>query len=426
MSIKCSKLLGIALIAFLLAACGTRKAETLSYASPIQDDLFLDVGVCIFDFAPIAAESMCGVIQVEENDEKEDTEEVEVEAEPEAVIKDPVQLAESRYIPYMLVQTLQRSARWDRVRVIPNNAIPLDVKVQGTIVQSNGQTLELQVNVSDATGREWYTRTYELITDESSYTSEQLQKNEPFQVVYNNIANDLLSHRQRNISPEQIIEIKTVSTILFAERFSPGPLGTYITSDRRGIYHIASMPAPNNPLLLRVREIHERDSIFIDTLQDYFANYAAQVRKPYDSWREQSYHEIIASNRMRDPAESRFINSTAALLGGLATPNNTDRNRSEAEGTVGARDDAQLIKSGFDKQSQARANIATLEILGQALNNELPPRVITLENQAITLDGISIEEQYSQWREELLEIYPLDALEIAKPETPNLSFDLFK
>ncbi len=375
------------LLAILATACSTHTVKTTTYTPVIQssenipEELLLDVGVSIFD---------PGLDELEDADEE--------------VTNGQIRVAESRYAPYLLASTLQRSGNWGIVRVMPNDSSPMDVQVDATILRSNGETMALRVDVSDSTGRQWYSKEYEEVISQFSYDPAQRQQNDPFQVLYNNIANDLLAWRQRNLDSQRILAIRTVSEMLFAQRFSEQAFDEYLTRDRNGHYQIASLPAENDPLLQRIRQIRERDFMFIDTVQDYYATFTRQMRLPYDSWREQSYHETIALRELRDSARRRFIAGTAAVIGGLAAATSGGNYATQAGGAVGVGAGAYLIKSGFDKQAEARMHMESLEELGQSLENEVAPRVINLEDRTITLTG-TVEEQYSQWREILADIY---------------------
>jgi len=372
----------------LLNACATHTVKSTSYTPVVSDsqdipeNLLLDVGVFTFD---------PGIDEIKRNEE--------------GTTNHEIRIAESRYAPYLMAETLQRSGNWGIVRLMPNTSSPMDVLVKGTILQSNGELMSIRVNISDATGRAWYTKVYSEVISQFSYDSTQRQQNDPFQVIYNNIANDLLVYRQQNITDAQISEIRTISEILFAQRFSIELFDEYLTQDRRGNYQIVSLPADTDPLLNRVRDIRERDFMFIDTVQDYYATYVRQMRVPYDSWREQSYFETIELREIRDSARRRFIAGTAAVVGGLAAATSSNGNYvTQAGGAIAAGAGAYLIKSGFDKQAEAKLHQATLEELGQSLENEIAPRVINLEDRTITLTG-SVEEQYGQWREILADLY---------------------
>ena len=230
--------------------------------------------------------------------------------------------------------------------------------------------------------------------------------NDPFQVVYNNIANDLLSYRKENISDSQITEIRTISELLFAQRFAPQVFDDYIGQSRNGFYQLKRLPAENDPILERIYDIRERDFMFIDTVQDYYATYNRQMKLPYDSWREQSYFETITLRELKASSRRRFIAGTAAVLGGIAAASSGNY-AAQTGGIAGVGAGAYLIKSGFDKRAEAQIHVAALEELGLSLENEVAPKVLDLEDRTITLTG-NVEEQYSQWKDILADIYAAD------------------
>ena len=383
------------LIAFVASACATHTVKSTSYTPIISDsrnvpeDFLLDVGIAIFD---------PGIDEISKGEEE--------------TTNDEIRVAESRYAPYLLSETLQRSGNWGIVRLMPNNASPMDVLLDGTVLQSNGETMSLRISVSDSTGRGWYTKVYDQAISQFSYDPSQRQQNDPFQILYNNIANDLLAFRKANITDQQIVEIRTISEILFARRFAPEIFDSYLTEDRRGNIQIVSLPAENDPILGRVRDIRERDFMFIDTVQDYYATYVRQMRLPYDSWREQSYHETIELRELRRSARRRFVGGAAAVIAGVAAATGGGGDFvQEIAGLSAASAGAALIASGFSKRAEAQMHMEALRELGQSLEDELAPQVINLEGRTITLTG-SVEEQYGQWREVLADLYATEIGEL--------------
>ncbi len=381
-------------LAFLVSACATHTVKTTSYTPVVRDsqdvpeDFLLDVGVALFD---------PGIDEYLGDDEET--------ANPE------IRVAESRYAPYLLAETFQRSANWGIVRVMPNSESPMDVQVSGTILRSNGEAMIIRVEVNDSRGRHWYTEEYEEVISQFSYDPQNRQKNDPFQAIYNKIANDLLTYRQRNIEASGVQEIRTVSELLFAQRFSDDAFVTYLARDRDGEYQLTALPADNDPLMGRIRSIRERDFMFIDTVQDYFATYVRQMRLPYDSWREQSYQETITLRELEASARRRFIAGAAAVVGGIAAASNGGNWATQAGGATAVGAGAFLVKSGFDKQAEARIHMQALEELGESLENAVAPQVINLDDRTITLSG-SVEEQYGQWRDILADLYAVEMGEL--------------
>ena len=378
---------GMGLLVLALAGCNTHTVKTTSYISIVQDsqnvpeDLLLDVGVSVFD---------PGIDEIEKRDEETTNHEIRV--------------AESRYAPFLLAETLQRSANWGIVRLMPNNESPMDVIINGTILQSDGEAMQIRIAVTDSSGREWYTKVYSELISQFSYEPSQRQQADPFQVIYNKISNDLLEYRKRNLTNQQIVEVRTISELLFARRFSPEVFDSYLTTDRQGNLAITALPAETDPVLQRVRDIRERDFMFIDTVQDYYATYVRQMRLPYDTWRALSYDETIELRELRASANRRFVAGAAAVLGGLAAATSGGNYATQTGGAIGVGAGAYLIKSGFDKRAEAKLHSDALEELGESLENEVAPRVFSLDDRTITLTG-SVEEQYAQWKDVLADIY---------------------
>lgn len=381
------RLVGLGLAAVLAGGCTTHTVRTTTYEPVVTDteaipeEFLMDVGVAVFD---------PGLDEIE-SDEEETT-------------NHQIRVAESRYAPYLLADTLIRSGNWGIVYVMPNDASPMDIRIDGAILQSTGESMAMRVRVSDATGRHWYTREYREAISQFSYEPGQRAQNDPFQVMYNSIANDLLAWRKANTSDRQIAEIRAVSEMRFAQRFAPEAFADYLTSDGEGSYGLTALPAESDPSLRRIREIRERDYMFMDTVQDYYSGFTRDMREPYDSWREQSYHETLVLRELEANARRRFIIGTAVVLGGLAAAANGGDYVTQVGGAASVGAGAYLIKSGFDKQAEARIHMQALEEMGASLEGAVAPRVIGLEDQTITLSG-TVEEQYEQWREILADLY---------------------
>ena len=370
-------------LALLLGGCASSTVRTTTVTPVIAGDpampeaQLLDVGVRLF---------ASGADQLKED---------ELMTAPE------IREAEARYMPGVLVQTMQKSGHWGAVRVTPERTAITDVVVDGRIIESTGLDLVLEITPSDASGATWYTRRYEGTASRYSYDARHAA-GEPFQDVYNRIANDLAMYRA-GLSAARVNELRMISELQFAESFSPQAFGGYLETDRKGITKIRRLPAENDPMLARVRQIRERDSLFVDTLQDYYNGFAQQMAAPYQDWRRESYTEGLAYKELRQQAAMRTVAGIAAIVGGIAMQGG-DSASTRAAGTVGILGGAGMIKSGMDKRAEAKMHAETLLELGSSLGAEINPQVIELDERSVTLTG-TVEQQYGQWREVLKGIY---------------------
>ena len=385
MNMKSTRWVLLGFVGAALIACSTTTVKSTEYVQVVQDtapneDLLMDIGVTVFD---------PGIDELDRDEEER--------------VSPEIRNAEARYAPYLLAETLQRSGNWGVVRVLPNEISTMDIYVHGQILQSDGEGMRINVSVRDSSGAIWYTKEYEEHISEFAYEASQRQANDPFQVIYNNIANDLLAWRKANLTEQRIASIRTISELQFARNFAPELFEQYLSVNNRGITQIERLPADNDPALERIREIRQRDNLFVDTVQDYYANYARQMRVPYDSWREQSYHATMALDELEASARRRFVAGTLAIVGGIAAASSSNA-AVQTGALVGVGAGAYMIKSGFDKNAEAEIHIAALQELGESLEQEVAPRMIDLDDRTIMLNG-TVEEQYQQWREILVDMY---------------------
>jgi hypothetical protein len=383
----------VALLLCLTAACvnQTLKTTQVPQVQTLQEELpealLLDVGVAIFDPG------------LDENDAEE------------AFLYPEVRRAEARYMPYLLVEAIQSSGAWGAVRVVPNENQAMDLLVFGTILQSHGEELKLRILARDASGTNWLEKDYKSRASRYSYDARR-SRFDPFQTVYNEIANDLLKAQQARTA-EQLSNIRLVNELRFARSFSPDAFDSHLSTDGKGNYSIQRLPAEDDPMLLRVRKIRERDYLFIDTLQDYYASFNGQMVGPYQEWRKQSYDEAIALQELRAESKRRLIAGVAAVVAGIAAAG-SDNSSARNAANVAIAGGGYLVKSGLDKRTEADIHVQALEELGLSLEAEIAPQIIELEDRSVTLTG-SVEDQYEQWRELLQQIYRTEVGEIPPP-----------
>ncbi len=71
-----------------------------------------------------------------------------------------IRKAEARYMPEQLRATMEKTGYWGAVRVVPRGATGGELIISGTILQSNGLQLDLEITARDASGHQWFSRQY--------------------------------------------------------------------------------------------------------------------------------------------------------------------------------------------------------------------------------------------------------------------------
>jgi hypothetical protein len=307
------------------------------------------------------------------------------------------------------------------VRVVPNPEQINDLVVSGKIMHSDGEQLQLHITAVDSRGRVWLDRDY---TGEASRYSYQVTKRnniDPFQAVYNTIANDLLQ-QQETLSEKQRVKIRLVTELRFARSFSPEAFDGYLEKNDDGEYRILRLPAEGDPMLQRVIAIRERDQMFIDTLQEYYRSFGNQMHDPYQEWRKQSYEEAVGLQELQAESTRQLIAGGVALIAGIAAATTGDSSTSQIAGQVAVLGGGYLLKSGLEKRNEAQIHVQALEELGMSLEAEITPQVIELEDRTVMLHG-NVEDQYAQWRELLADIYRAEVGALQPPADKHAATD---
>ena len=372
-----------ALLIATLTACVSQTVKTSAIPpleGPVQaapENALLDVGILVFDPG------------LEDYDEEQQ-------------IYPEVRKAEARFMPRLLAEAMQNSAAWGAVRVIPSDRQAVDLLVRGSIVSSDGETLELHIVAHDARGAQWLDKSYTAHASKYAYAPTTRNTYDPFQAIYHMIANDLARY-QEALTVAQRGGIRLVSELQFARSFSPQAFAGYLSENRKGVLEIRRLPADDDPMLERIRSIRERDQLFVDTLQEHYGHFSGEMQVPYQEWRKMSYEEAIALQELQAESRRNLIAGGVSILAGIYAAGSSESS-SRAAGNVAIIGGGYLLKSGLEKRAEAQIHVAALEELGMSLEAEITPRVIELEDRTVMLSG-NVEEQYAQWRELLADIY---------------------
>lgn len=315
-----------------------------------------------------------------------------------------VRKAEARYIPMQIRNTLEGTGHWGQVRVMPEDTDALDVYVSGVIVESSGQRLNIDVTVSDATGRTWFRKTYEQTADTRSYKDTSGAPRDPFQNIYSNLANDMLAYRQQ-LAAADLENVRRVAKLKFASDLAPYAFESYLNKDKKkGLYQVTRLPAENDPLIVRMDRIRERDYALLDTINEHYSVFADNMAEPYTNWRRYSYDELEAKDEAARSALTRKLLGAAAIVGGLMIGNETGSYAGRAAATGAIFGGAYAVKSGFDKGAEVKMHSDSLRQLGDSFQAEVQPMVVEVEGRTLQLQGTA-EEQFREWRQLLKELY---------------------
>lgn len=388
-----------AVLTVLLGGCVSETVRIVDMTPPEQlesvqaESELLDIGIAIFD--PNVPE--------------------DYDEQVKLLIQPDIRRAEANYMPYFAKNLLQSTGNWGAVRVVPRPTHAVDVSVTGRILHSNGESMDVEITVIDATGKEWFTREYNALASKYAYDDGIPPGIDPFQTIYKNLADDLLDYR-KTLTPEQIHEIRATAEMKFAQDFAPDAFAGHIGETEDGEFVLRRLPAEDDPMLGRVRRVREREYLFIDTLDEYYENFQREMYPAYQSWRKATYDEAIAYKELKAQSTARAIGGAVAIAGGIAAMSESSNAYVDTSGLVSIMSGAMLLKTAIAKRDEAQMHAQVLEEVGIAAEAEIMPHTIDLENQTVRLSG-NVDEQYEELRGILRRLYFAD-LGLPDPDAP--------
>lgn len=301
---------------------------------------------------------------------------------------------ETQFLPHLLKNTLVASNQWGAVRVIPESDPSLDLFVLGEIIQSDGRTLELDIRAIDSSGREWLNQVYadqsiqEEYPESTRFTlDDTFDANnfvDPFQDIYDRIANDLVSARSR-LGEQALVELNLVTDLLYARDLSPASFADTLEENDSGLLTLESLPAADDPMMARVADMKYRHHLFIDTVDEYYQTLYDDIQPAYVLWRRYSIDQISEVETSRQEA-----------------------NRSDYGGSSGFLS----LSQRYDRFKWSKIFEREFSDLAAGFNNELAPAFLELNSQVHGLTG-TMEQQYREWRGILRRLFELENGDLA-------------
>jgi hypothetical protein len=392
------RLLVVLFFASALVGCSVgrtidyEQTELIRAAGEVPDDERLDVGIILFE---------PGLGSDAEADEKK-------------LIFPEVRQAEARYMPYQLKSTLEASGEWGSVWVVPERSEAVDLTVLGRIDKSDGLDAVLRVGAWDATGREWLNKKYSTTVPEKAYSKYREPGQDPYQSLYNEIANDLLKVRQ-GLSRKELATVRNVAELRYGAELVPAAFADLLQEDKAGIFRLRRLPAADDPMVGRMRAVRDREYALLDALNEYYANLYYDLGKPYEEWRKMSREEMIRYQDLRRSAFVRGAAGAMALIAAVLYEANGGGNG--AITMAGVYGGFEGIKSAMGKRGEANVSLDALKEAGAGFNAEAEPLVVEVEGQTRRLTGTA-EARYKEWRRLLREIYAAETV-VVVPEAAS-------
>ncbi len=315
-----------------------------------------------------------------------------------------IRRTEAMYMAVELRDTLQESSNWGAVWVTPESTTAADLNVNAEILVSDGSLVRLHVKAEDATGRVWIDEEYEHETAAGAYNAQRYPGLDPYQDLFNDIANDLAA-RRAELSGSRAREIRSVASLRYAAELTPAAFDGYVV-ESRDEYELERLPAQNDPMYDRTQRVRQRERLFLETLNQHYASFSNQAEESYDSWREYSREEAIAIRELQRSARWRTGLGIATIVASVVYGSNSsndsfsDRVIRDAMMYIGT----DMLRTSAMRRQEKRLHSETLEELATSFNDEVEPLVVEIKGTEHRLTGTA-EVQYREWRDLLRRMF---------------------
>ncbi|MEM1113123.1 MAG: hypothetical protein AAGI11_14525 [Pseudomonadota bacterium] len=286
-----------------------------------------------------------------------------------------IRKAEAGYLPVLMREVLINSNAWGVVRVLPEPEDSAELLLTGTIVHSDGLRLVLDVEVVDASGRLWLMQRYHDETVASDYPATE----DPYADLYRAVANDLLQLR-RELSERDLVDIRRVARLRYAQSLSPEAFGGYL-NESEGQYTLLRYPAPGDPMMARVERIRNQEYLFVDNIDEQYAELKEQMRPTYDLWRQYGREQALYREEYRQRV--------------------AERDRQGRRGSFAA------MSQAYSQYRSSKIQEQDLRELAGGFDNEVAPTIMQASDRVFRLDG-TLDAQYAEWRSILRQIFALE------------------
>ena len=210
------------------------------------------------------------------------------------------------------------------------------------------------------------------------------------------------------LEPKQIARIREVSELKFFGDMAPDAYGEHLAYDEDGLAIVQRLPAENDPMVDRLRQIRERDRLVVDTLNEHYANFYYGIALPYEGWRKRTREQSVAYRQQRQTAMRRALIGAAVIAGSMSVDvgsSSYSRYRAQRIAQTVAIDRGwRTIMDAFAQHRAASIHREEIKELSESFVAEAAPMVVQVQGETMRLTGTA-EAQYESWRKLLREIY---------------------
>jgi hypothetical protein len=347
----------------------------------------------------------------------DDRGDVDYDAVGKAGLWPQLRRAEANRFAVETKRAVEKLRTFGAVSVVPTATASADVYVLGRIDESDSEVIKLTVSVLDSQGKKWGKRQFEHKVAAGFFRDRTNDNKDPYGPVFSRIA-DYVYELLIEKSEIEKQTIKQITDLRYSQLYAPEIFSQHLkltkTWNGNYEYQLLSLPNQNAAMVKRIKPLRVQDQLFVDRLQTQYEGFHAKSEKSYRAWQKETLPNLIAANKARTERNVRV--GAGIALAALAVLIQRKENKKDSGsrpgnvniGTVaGVVASTILISSAMDKNAELKVHKQSLDELGESLDLEISPQLMTHNDQTVELTGTA-NEQYEQWKNHLKNIYELE------------------
>jgi hypothetical protein len=274
---------------------------------------------------------------------------------------------ESKFLPFVLRQSLVDSGNWGAVRVVPGTDDAAEILIAGTITHSDGQVLSVELRATDSRGELWVEKIYST--------------RGRYEELFSGFVGDLQA-RQESLDRQTVRGIAGLSAMRYAAELAPDAFGDYFEALPNGKHRLLRLPADGDPMMARIERVRSVEYVMTDAIDEKFRELYEEVDSVYAIWRK--YRQWYTNFKTEEAKRNEFAT---------------------ANGEPGS---YEYLRQLYDNYRLDRLAAQEQDKWIVGFDNEMAPVIAKMEERIAEMNGW-VEEGYVEWRRILGELFEIES-----------------
>lgn len=308
--------------------------------------------------------------------------------------------AESRNFSVKLAGAFNDSNAFSNVNVTTSSNYLTDIVITGKIIISNGEDVHLQITAKDSSNKKLIDKkTYKHRTSEFYFNNIRNKGIDPFDVIYRSIVGDVIEALKKR----DLNKIELTTDLRFAQQLNQDQFYDAIEK-KNNYYELGFVPAPNDPMFLRSKNVQLKDLAFRNEMQKHYIQFVDEMKESYGVWQKAAYSASKSKREAEAAAAAQALVGVLLVAAAASSASNSSDYDYNYGSIAAASVGAALMVSAVGNSREAKVHENTINEVSLSFDGEIAPKVVEMEGLQIKLDG-NIKNQFNQWQVLLEDIY---------------------